>query len=132
MARTQDPTGAESPVSGLRILIVDDNRDAATSLAMLLEMSGNQTITAHDGVAAVETAAAFHPDVILLDIGLPGLSGYEVARRIRSEPWSERVTLVAITGWGESEDRQRSTEAGFDAHLVKPIDHAALMKLLAT
>ena len=131
MAQTQGPAGAVPPVSGRRILIVDDNRDAASSLAMLLELSGNEVGTAHDGVSAVDTAAAFHPDVVLLDIGLPGLDGYEVARRLRDEPWGKRIMLIAVTGRGEYEDRQRSRGAGFDAHLVKPIEHASLMKLLA-
>ena len=117
---------------GRRILIVDDNKDAATSLAMLLEMSGAATELAFDGPSAIDVAARFRPEVVLMDIGLPGLNGYEVARKMRSEPWGKKATLVAITGWGQVEDRQRSKEAGFDAHVVKPVDYAALMKLLAT
>ncbi|MPZ45264.1 MAG: response regulator [Betaproteobacteria bacterium] len=122
---------AETVVSGRRILIVDDNRDAAISLSMLLELSGNKTETAYDGLAAIDAAARFEPDVVLLDIGLPGLNGYEVARRMRNEPWGKQVKLVAVTGWGHPEDRERAIAAGFDAHLLKPVDHAALVKLLA-
>jgi CheY-like chemotaxis protein len=122
---------ANSPAPGRRILIVDDNRDAAASLAMLLQLTGNQTETAFDGPAAIDVAAAFKPDVVLLDIGLPGLNGYEVARRMRQEPWGKAAKLVAVTGWGQLEDRQRSKEAGFDAHMVKPVDHDLLAKILA-
>ena len=121
---------SQTDASGLRILIVDDNRDAATSLAMLLEISGSKTETAHDGPAAIEAAARFQPEFILLDIGLPGLDGYQVAQRIRAEPWGKAVMLVAVTGWGQAEDRARSRAAGFDAHLVKPVDLDALLKLL--
>jgi CheY-like chemotaxis protein len=121
----------DQPALARRILVVDDNRDAAASLAMLLQLTGNQTETAFDGLAAIEVAASFKPDVVLLDIGLPGLNGYEVARRIRQEPWGKAVKLVAVTGWGQLEDRQRSKEAGFDAHMVKPVDHDLLAKILA-
>lgn len=131
MASSSTPADADARDSSRKILIVDDNRDAASSLAMLLELSGNKTESAFDGLSAIETAARFQPDVILLDIGLPGINGYEVARRMRAEPWGKKLKLVAVTGWGQAEDRERSREAGFDAHLVKPIDHAALMKLLA-
>jgi CheY-like chemotaxis protein len=114
-----------------RILVVDDNKDSADSLAMVLKMSGHDAHTAHDGLEAVEAAATFKPDVMLLDIGLPKLNGYEVARRIREQPWGKAIMLIALTGWGQNEDRRKSREAGFDAHLVKPVDHAALSKLLA-
>jgi PAS domain S-box-containing protein len=115
----------------LRILIVDDNRDSADMLAMLLKFTGHETFTAHDGAAAVEGAARLDPDVILLDIGLPGLNGYEAARRIRQQQRDgSRPILVALTGWGQDEDRRRSEEAGFDAHLVKPVDEVVLGKLL--
>ena len=112
------------------VLIVDDNRDAASSLAMLLELDGHRTVVAHDGPTAVEAAEQHRPDVVLLDIGLPGLNGYEVAKRIRRQPWGAAVTLIALTGWGQAEDRRRSQEAGFDAHLVKPVDPPALISLL--
>jgi CheY-like chemotaxis protein len=130
MTGTQPLAETETTVSGRRILVVDDNRDAATSLAMLLELSGNKTETAYDGLAAIDAAARFEPDVVLLDIGLPGLNGYEVARRMRLEPWGKPVKLVAVTGWGHPEDRERAIAAGFDAHLLKPVDHAAMVKLL--
>jgi PAS domain S-box-containing protein len=113
-----------------RVLIVDDNRDAADSIATLLELAGNAVHTAYDGIEALETAATVRPDAMLLDIGLPKLNGYEVARRIREQPWGKRIMLVALTGWGQDQDRQKSRDAGFDAHLVKPVDPAALLKLL--
>jgi two-component system CheB/CheR fusion protein len=119
------------PTTNHRILIVDDNRDAAKSLALLLKIAGNETQTAHDGFEAVEMAAAFQPEVVLLDIGLPKLSGYDACRRIREQPWSKNIVLVALTGWGLDEDRRLSKDAGFDHHMVKPVDFAALMSLLA-
>jgi CheY-like chemotaxis protein len=112
------------------VLIVDDNRDAASSLALLLGLDGHRTVVAHDGAEALEAAERLRPDVVLLDIGLPGMSGYEVGRRMRHQPWGRGIMLIALTGWGQPEDRRRSSEAGFDAHLVKPVDHAALMALL--
>ncbi len=114
-----------------RILVVDDNRDAAMSLAAWLKLISNETRIAYDGLAALETAAAFRPDVILLDIGLPKMNGYDVARRIREQPWGEKMVLVAVTGWGQAKDRQESKEAGFNNHMVKPVDHADLARLLA-
>ncbi len=127
-AMTREPAVT---ATGLRILIVDDNRDAAGMLAILLQFSGHETHTAHDGVEALEAVTKLQPDVILLDIGLPRLNGYEAARRIREQQKQPgRPLLVALTGWGQDEDRRRSEEAGFDAHLVKPVDVAALGKLL--
>lgn len=114
-----------------RILVVDDNTDAADSLAMLLRMSGHEVYTAHDGIQGVEAAAKYQPEVILLDIGLPKLDGYAAARRIRQQPQNAGVVLVALTGWGQEEDRRRSDEAGYDVHMVKPVDIAALSRLLA-
>lgn len=113
-----------------RILVVDDNRDAAGSLALLLRLEGNEVCTAEDGLTAIETASSFRPDVILLDIGMPRLNGHDAARRIRQQPWGRDVVLIALTGWGQEADRQRSHEAGFDHHLVKPVDLAALQALL--
>jgi signal transduction histidine kinase len=118
-------------VSQLRVLVVDDNRDAASSLAMLLKVMGNDVRTAHDGEEAVHAASEFRPDVVLCDIGLPKMNGYEVARAIRERPWSKHMALIAVTGWGQDEDRRQSEEAGFDRHLVKPVDPQTLMKLLA-
>jgi CheY-like chemotaxis protein len=114
-----------------RILIVDDNRDAAESLAMLLKLHGHQTHIAHDGLEAVETAAQVRPDLILLDIGLPKVNGYEAARRIRKLPGGLDVVLVALTGWGQDEDRRKSREAGFDGHMIKPVEPEGLTRLLA-
>lgn len=112
------------------ILVVDDNQDSAASLALLLKIAGHETHLAHDGLAAVEAATRIRPDVVLLDIGLPKLNGYDACRRIREEPWGTDMLLVALTGWGQEEDRRRSQEAGFDDHMVKPVDLDALEALL--
>ncbi len=122
---------SEKPVAmKRRVLVVDDNRDAAMSLELMLAMMGNEIRTAHDGLEAVEAAATFRPDLILLDIGLPKLNGYDACRRIRQQPWSKGTFIAALTGWGQEEDRRRSTEAGFNLHIVKPVDLPALEKLL--
>ena len=113
-----------------RVLIVDDNRDSADSLSMLLELTGNQTYVAHDGVEAVEAAEKHRPDVMLLDIGLPKLDGHEVCRRIREQPWGKAILMIALTGWGQESDRRKSQEAGFNGHLVKPVDYDKLLELL--
>jgi signal transduction histidine kinase len=115
-----------------RILVADDNNDALESLATLLQLSGHQVYTAANGALALESAEANRPEVALLDIGMPKLDGYEVARRIRAQPWGARITLVALTGWGQDSDRKRSQEAGFDSHLVKPLDLDKLTELLAS
>ena len=127
-----EPYVGELTTTARRILIVDDNRDAAESLAMLLQLTGHETHIAYDGLEAVMAAEAFKPDVALLDIGLPTLNGYEVARKIRERSWGEGMLLIALTGWGQDGDRQKSTEAGFDAHLVKPAELGVLQKLLET
>jgi PAS domain S-box-containing protein len=114
-----------------RILVVDDNRDSAKTLAMLLKLTGHQTHIAFDGLEAIAAAESIRPDVVLLDIGLPKLNGYEAAITIREQPWGKDMRLVAVTGWGQDDDRQKSKDAGFDAHVVKPIEHAVLTKLLA-
>jgi signal transduction histidine kinase len=116
---------------GRRILVVDDNRDSADGLALLLELGGDEVRTAYDGLAALEAAAQFRPEAVLMDIGMPALNGYDAARRIREQPWGRDVVLIALTGWGQEEDRRLSLEAGFDVHLTKPVDHRALAKLLA-
>ncbi len=121
---------AAKPIAGRRILIVDDNRDAALSLALMLNLMGNETQSAADGGEAVNLTAAFKPDVILLDIGMPKLNGYDACRRIREQPWGKNIIIVACTGWGQEDDKRRSQEAGFDFHMVKPVDRAALEKLL--
>lgn len=113
-----------------RILVVDDNVDSADTLAMLLEMTGHEVRTSHDGEDGVRVAGEFRPDVILMDIGMPKLNGYEACRRIREQPWGKQILVIALTGWGQDDDRRRTDDAGFDAHLVKPVEHAALKKLL--
>ena len=121
-----------SPVVRRRVLIVDDNRDAAEWLATLLSLSGHETHIALDGDQAVKAAERLLPDAILLDIGLPRIDGYEVCRRIREQPWGRGLMIVALTGWGQEEDRQKSKEAGFNTHLVKPVDDEVIMNLLAS
>jgi CheY-like chemotaxis protein len=125
--------GEEDIESGAcyRILVVDDNVDSALSLTLMLKMMGHETHMVHDGLSAIHAAASYLPDVILLDIGLPELSGYEVCRRIREEPWGKSMVIIAQTGWGQDEDRRKSKETGFSFHLVKPIDPIVLGKLLA-
>ena len=132
------PGAAASPLPGsaaaepLRILIVDDNRDSAESLALLMRMAGHEVGTAYEGPSALTKARTFLPDAVLLDIGLPRMDGYQVARRLRQEPGGDRLMLLALTGYGQEEDRRRSREAGFDHHLVKPIDLDRLQELLAS
>ena len=126
-AQTLQPSAAVVP---LRIVIADDNRDAAESLAMLLQMDGHHVSVAHDGADALRIVDAVHPQVAVLDIGMPGLTGYQVAQRIRSSLQSPPIILVALTGWGQSQDLERAKAAGFDHHLVKPADPEELRSLL--
>ena len=121
----------EAPTSRLKLLVVDDNKDSVDSLSTLLRLMGNDVQQAYDGVEAVDAVHSFRPDVVLLDVGLPRRNGYEAARLIRGESWGQDVVLIALTGWGQEQDRKRSREAGFDHHLVKPVDPKALMKLVA-
>jgi PAS domain S-box-containing protein len=114
-----------------RILVVDDNRDAASSLAMLLKIFGHETQVAHDGQEALDLAATYQPEIALLDIGMPKMSGYDVCRRLRGQPTGNDMIIVAVTGWGQEADRQKSVEAAFDGHMVKPVEPRALLKLLA-
>lgn len=114
-----------------RILVVDDNVDSALTLSMLLKLTGNEVQTAHDGEEAVQKAEKYRPDLILLDIGLPKLNGYAACRAIRETIWGKAIHIVALTGWGQEEDRRKSKEAGFDDHVVKPVTHATLAKILA-
>ena len=114
--------------AAVRVLIVDDNIDAATSLSYVLTLAGYQVRVAHDGNQALEIAGELHPDVVLLDIGLPGISGHEVAQRLREESWARDLQLIAVTGWGQAGDRAKSLEAGFDEHLTKPIDPETLLQ----
>lgn len=113
-----------------RVLVVDDNKDSAQTLGMMLKIMGNDVRTAHDGLEAIEQAADYRPHVILLDLGMPKLNGYDVCRRIREQDWGSDMMIIALTGWGQAEDRQRTKEAGFDHHLVKPVDVAKLNELL--
>ena len=121
----------DTPATPRRILLADDNPDALESLATVLRLRGHEVYSARNGAAALETAARHMPEVALLDIGMPLVDGYEVARRIRSQEWGKAITLVALTGWGQESDRRRSQEAGFDAHLVKPLDLDKLAAVLA-
>jgi len=118
------------PASKRRVLIVDDNLDSADSLAMLLNITGNKTFLAHDGVEALEAVEKYRPEVMLLDIGLPKLDGHEVCRRVRELPWGKDIVIIALTGWGQEDDRRKSEEAGFNGHLVKPVDYDRLLELL--
>jgi CheY-like chemotaxis protein len=120
------PAAVEETIQGRHILVVDDNVDAAASLATLLELNGHQAHTAHDGAAALAAAELHRPEIVLLDLGLPVLDGYEVCRRLREQPWGREMLVIALTGWGQEEDRQRTRQAGFDGHLVKPVEYAAL------
>jgi CheY-like chemotaxis protein/two-component sensor histidine kinase len=116
--------------SGRRILVVDDNRDSANSMAMMLKLLGNDVVTAHDGVAALETARDFRPEVILMDLGMPRLNGYEATQRLRQQTDGPRAIIIALTGWGQEGDRALSKAAGCDGHLVKPVSLPDLEKLL--
>jgi PAS domain S-box-containing protein len=115
---------------GRRILVVDDNKDSARSMAKLLQLHGNEVRTAHDGLEAVEAAKEFRPEVILMDVGMPRLNGYEATHRIREQRWGQSITIIALTGWGQEGDRVQSREAGCDGHLVKPVDIRDLEKLM--
>jgi CheY-like chemotaxis protein len=114
-----------------RVLVADDNPDSLESLALVLQLRGNDVRTATDGAAAVTEAETFRPEVILLDIGMPQMNGYDACRKIRQLEWGRSALLIALTGWGQNEDRERSREAGFDYHLVKPVDPEVLMRHLA-
>jgi CheY-like chemotaxis protein len=131
-AKPEAPAGSVSrAVRGLRILVADDSVDSALTLTALLAAAGHEVEAVHDGFAALHRAAEFRPHVLVLDIGMPGLNGYDTCRRIRAEPWGRHAVIIAVTGWGTDEDRRRSREAGFDAHLVKPVDYSELQKHFA-
>ncbi len=123
---------AAPPPARSRVLIADVNRDAADSLSMLLEPAGHEVRVAHLGRPALSLAQAFRPDVALLDIGMPDLSGYEVAKELRRKPWGQGIQLIALTGWGQEKDRQKALEAGFDHHLTKPIDPSQIEALISS
>jgi CheY-like chemotaxis protein len=134
-AAPSEPVQARGPVSaansGRRVLVVDDNTDAAEMLAYLLSVDGHDVRTASSGAAALEVVADFRPHIAFLDIGMPVMSGYELARRLRQDANLHGLTLVAVTGWGQAEDRRRSTEAGFDEHLTKPVDPNRVLAIVA-
>jgi two-component system CheB/CheR fusion protein len=121
----------DGPVVPRRVLVVDDNKDSADSLATLLQLGGHEVETAHNGPKALEAAGAFRPEAVLLDIGLPGMSGFEVARSLRGRRDTRDALIVAMTGYGQDTDRERSREAGFDYHLVKPVDPTEVRRLLS-
>jgi signal transduction histidine kinase len=124
---------AEPPVPAgpaRRILVADDNHDAATALSLQLQMAGHDVRTVFDGLEALSVADAFRPEIVLLDLGMPKLNGYEAARHLRARPWGEDIRIVALTGWGQPQDRARSAEAGFDVHLVKPVADGDLFRAL--
>ena len=123
--------GEPSTPRALSVLVVDDNQDSAETITLMVEMWGHEARTVHDGPAAVEACLQFRPDVVLLDIGLPGMNGFDVARRLRGQGDLDGLLLVAMTGYGQEEDRQLSREAGFNHHMVKPIEPAELRALLA-
>ncbi|MDX2000278.1 MAG: ATP-binding protein [Thermoanaerobaculia bacterium] len=122
------PTAPPAPLS--RVLVVDDNRDVVTTLALVFELEGHEVRRAYEGEGALAAAREFRPDFVLLDLGLPGCSGYEVCRRLRSEPWGQEPFVVALTGWGQDDDKRRTSEAGFDLHLVKPVLPEVLLELV--
>jgi CheY-like chemotaxis protein len=123
---------AKPRASSVRVLIADDNEDALRSLAMMLRAMGHEVHTARDGAEVLEAAAIIMPALILLDIGMPRMNGYDAARRIREQPWGRGITLVALTGWGLDEDKRLATEAGFDRHVVKPVEAPILREILAS
>jgi len=131
-AAPAEPAAPATPAARLRVLVVDDNADSAESMAMLLDLQGYETRSALDGPAALEAAQVFRPELILLDIGLPGMDGYEVARRLRTQPHMDETVLVAMTGYGHERDRLQAKAAGFNHHLVKPVDPEALQRVLAS
>ena len=132
-AKAEGKSGAEAipELAARDILVVDDNEDAAALIALLLKLAGQEVRTANGGAEALALAAERHPDVVFLDLAMPGLNGYETARRIRQEPWGHDVTLIALSGWGQRRDRALTAEAGFSAHLVKPVSEAQLLSVLA-
>jgi CheY-like chemotaxis protein len=122
---------AHQPLSR-KVLVVDDNIDAQQGLTLLLELEGHQVITASDGAQGLELAATHRPDLALLDIGMPIMDGYELARRIRSQDWGRSIRLVALSGWGQPEDVSRAREAGFDSHLMKPVTFEVIAEMMNT
>ena len=130
--KAEEDVPSEAPAPSRRVLVVDDNVDSAATMAALLSLQGHDVRVAYDGVKALEEAVGFRPDVAILDIGMPKMNGYTLATRIREHMGDAQPLLIAVTGWGQAEDRHRSQAAGFDHHLVKPVDPAALCAMLAS
>jgi CheY-like chemotaxis protein len=126
-----EPLGLQPLEKARRVLVVDDNQDLADSLGMLLQLGGHQVRVACDGEHAIEEARQLRPEIMLLDLGMPGMDGFETCRRIRQEDWGKLITIVALTGWSQPTDCARSRDAGFDMHWTKPVDLCALGRLLA-
>jgi CheY-like chemotaxis protein/two-component sensor histidine kinase len=135
LATSAQPRGAPAPNDPARvagqIVVIDDNVDAAATLAMLVEQLGGTAHVAHDAESGLAAVSAFQPDIVFLDIGMPRMDGYQVCRRIRQQPAARHIMVIAVTGWGQSQDKQRALDAGFDAHLTKPVDPAVLERVLA-
>lgn len=121
---------SSTPPNTRRVLVADDNADAAESLGEVLRLLGHDVRVAYDGQQALHLAADFRPEVVLLDIGMPKMNGYETAQQMRAQPWAVGTTLVALTGWGHDEDKRRATDAGFDRHFTKPVDPVELLQML--
>jgi CheY-like chemotaxis protein len=130
-ARPQETGSSTGPVAKHRILVVDDNKDSGRTLSLLLGLKGHEVQTANNGLEAIDVAEEFRPDVILMDVGMPKLNGYEATQRLRATEFGKDIMIVALTGWGQASDVARSIEAGCSAHLVKPVDFAELERLLA-
>src|SRR6185312_6870431 len=131
-AAVPTPKSHGQPEVRKRILVVDDSHDGASTLARMLRLLGNDVRTANDGLEGIEAAGEFRPEVVLMDVGMPVLNGLDATRRIREQEWGRKITIIALTGWGQEGDKERSREAGCDGHLVKPVDFADLEKLLGT
>jgi len=131
MSTSANTASAGSTSVKKRVLVVDDNRDSAKTLAMLLKMTGYETQTADDGASAIESTTSFKPEIILLDIGLPDMSGYDVCKKLREQPLDPRPKIVAVTGWGADHVQERSGDDGFDGHVAKPVDFKTLQGLIA-
>ncbi len=132
MAASRTEDGPPPAGNGRRILVVDDNRDAAATLSRMLKLMGNDVRMTHDGIQSLGVADEFRPEIILMDVGMPGMSGYEATRRIREQPWGSSTIIIALTGWGQAGDRIQSKAAGCDGHLVKPVSLPDLNQMLAT
>jgi CheY-like chemotaxis protein len=130
--RAEQTSAQPQPSRRHRVLVVDDNRDSAQLLGLVLKVLGNEVCLAHDGTEAIKAAEEFLPSVILMDLGMPKMNGFDAARFIRQQRWGERMVLVALTGWGQEEDKLRTQDAGFNFHLTKPAEPAAIQRLLET